>query len=118
MIAEAGVTRDLFPAPEMIGNEEGDGWRWLVEGEPDCIWLWSIGLVGIAVPGAQNWRSEWGERLDSPFKIAVCFDADPAGQTGAMRAAQDLAFRGINVRIVSLAEFHQRTGATLNGRVQ
>src|SRR5689334_10557010 len=51
MIAEAGVPRDLFPAPELIGDDERNGPLPLVEGEADAIRLWSLGVPAVAVPG-------------------------------------------------------------------
>src|SRR5262245_35848846 len=60
MLAGAGTSRELFPPPESIADEDLDETRtvWLVEGEPDAIRLWSLGLTAIAVPGAGNWRDE------------------------------------------------------------
>jgi hypothetical protein len=101
MRADAGTTRELFPPPEMIGEEEGDGSLWLLEGEPDCVRAWSLGLAAVAVPGAQNWRAEWAPRF-SGRRVVVCFDADEAGRTGAARAAADLSACGIAARILEL----------------
>jgi hypothetical protein len=65
MLAAAGATRQLFPPPELITDQELDERRtvWLVEGEPDAIRLWSIGIPAVAVPGAGNWRDEWAARF-------------------------------------------------------
>jgi hypothetical protein len=60
MLAAAGATRQLFPPPELITDQELDDRRtvWLVEGEPDAIRLWSIGIPAVAAaPAAQPPRS-------------------------------------------------------------
>jgi AAA domain-containing protein/Toprim domain-containing protein len=101
-MAEPGSTRELFPPPEMIGPEEENGWLWLVEGEKDCVRAWSLGLAAVAVPGAQNWRTEWAARF-TKRRVAVCFDADEAGRQAAARAAADLSANGIDARLVDLA---------------
>jgi hypothetical protein len=101
MIADAGTTRELFPPPEMIGEDEGDGICWLGEGEPDNVRAWSLGLAAVAVPGAQNWRAEWAPRFTGR-KVVVCFDCDEPGRASAARAAADLTACGIQARIVDL----------------
>jgi putative DNA primase/helicase len=104
MRADTGTTRELFPPPETIDLEEGDGWLWLVEGEPDCVLAWSLGLAAVAVPGAAIWRAEWAQRF-TRRRVAVCFDVDEAGREGAARAAADLAAAGIDARLVDLTPF-------------
>jgi hypothetical protein len=101
MRADKATTRELFPPPEMIGEEEGGGLIWLVEGEPDCVRAWSLGLPAVAVPGAGNWRAEWAPRFTGR-RIVVCFDADEAGRTGAARAAGALAAAGITAHVLDL----------------
>src|SRR5205809_442630 len=58
MLAEAGTPRELFPPPETISDEEAAGRVLLVEGEPDALAAWSIGLVAVGVPGVQSWKRE------------------------------------------------------------
>jgi hypothetical protein len=101
LLAEPGTPRELFPPPETVGEQEGDGFMWLVEGEPDAVRGWSIGLAAVAVPGAQNWKSQWAPRFVRR-RVVVCFDADEAGRAGARSAADHLATAGIDVRIVDL----------------
>jgi hypothetical protein len=102
MLADAGTSRELFPPPEMIGEDEGGGGcLWIVEGEPDCVRAWSLGLAAVAVPGAQNWKAEWAPRF-SGRRVVVCFDADEAGRTGAARAEGDLAAAGIAAHVLDL----------------
>jgi hypothetical protein len=101
MLAAAGATRQLFPPPELITDQELDDRRtvWLVEGEPDAIRLWSIGIPAVAVPGAGNWRDEWAARLTGRrWRIVVCFDCDQAGRRGARRAATAIVRAGGDAR--------------------
>jgi len=55
MQADPGSRRELFPAPETLG----DGDVWIVEGEPDAVAAATLGLRAVGVPGANCWRSEW-----------------------------------------------------------
>ena len=112
MRADAGVTRGLFPPPETIGEDEGDGWMWLLEGPPDGVRAWSLGLVAVAVPSAGIWRQEWAARFTG-WKVAVCFDADEAGRAGAARAASDLVAAGIDARLVDLTPVADHDGFDL-----
>src|SRR4051812_16006208 len=101
MLAVAGATRQLFPPPELITDQELDDRRtvWLVEGEPDAIRLWSIGIPAVAVPGAGNWRDEWAARFTGRrWRIVVCFDCDDAGRRGARRAATAIVKSGGDAR--------------------
>ena len=99
MRVDAGTSRELFPPPEMVEN--GEGFLWLVEGEPDCVRACSLGLQAVAVPGTAGWRAEWAPRF-SGRKVAVCFDADESGRAAAKCAAGDLTACGIEARIVDL----------------
>jgi DNA primase len=88
----------------MIGeNEPVDRLLPLLEGEPDCIRSWSLGVPAVAVPGAGNWKPEWAWRLRSRrWTIAITFDCDAAGRAGALRVADDLVNAGVDARIVNL----------------
>jgi hypothetical protein len=103
--APAGAPRQLFPPPEAIADGElGDRRRiWLVEGEPDAIRLWSIGIPAVAVPGGQNWNDRWAARFTGRhLEVVVCFDCDRAGRTGAAQAATAIARAGVTARLVEL----------------
>jgi AAA domain/Toprim-like len=112
MLADAECPRELFPPPEMICAEEGAGPLWLVEGEPDCVRAWSLGLSAVAVPGTQGWKSEWAPRFTGR-KVAVCFDADEGGRTTAARVGSDLAAAGIEARLIDLVPVADRDGFDL-----
>lgn len=105
MLADKGTPRALFPPPESIGDEDLDDRPtvFLVEGEPDAIRLWSIGIAAVAVPGAQNWKDEWAARLvGRGWKIVVCFDCDQPGRTHAHGAAAGIVNAGGDARLLDL----------------
>jgi hypothetical protein len=106
MHAPIGVPRQLFPPPELIRDDELDERRtvWLVEGEADAIRLRSLGLVAVAIPGAQNWRDEWAARfVGRGWRIIACFDCDEAGRNGAARVAASIVNAGGDARLLDLA---------------
>ena len=104
MLAKKGTPRELFPPPESIADDEPtDGIVLLLEGEPDVVRAWSLGLAAVAVPGAANWRPDWAARFSGRrWLIVVCFDCDEAGRTNARRAASDLVANGVDARVVDL----------------
>jgi hypothetical protein len=107
MLAEAGATRELFPPPEAIGEDEvAGGTLLLCEGEPDCVRLWSAGVAAVAVPGAQNWQSEWAPRFRGRrWTVIVCFDADETGRAKAPGVAADLLAAGVDARLADLDQY-------------
>jgi hypothetical protein len=105
MLAPPALPRALFPPPEQIADHELDANRtiWLVEGEPDAIRLWSLGLPAVATPGAGNWNDHWASRFTGRhLRIIVCFDCDQAGRAGAHRAATAITSAGVEARLVDL----------------
>jgi hypothetical protein len=104
MLAAKDTTRELFPLPEDLDNEELNGQAlWLVEGEPDCIAVWSVGLPAVAVPGAGKWQDEWAARFAGRrWRVVVCFDCDAAGRKSAARAAQALVSAGVDASVLDL----------------
>jgi hypothetical protein len=105
MLASSGSPRALFPPPELLADDELGKHRtvWLVEGEPDAIRLWSLGLPAVATPGAGNWRDEWAARFTGRhWTVIVCFDCDQAGRTGATRAATAIVRAGGDARLLDL----------------
>ena len=101
MLAKNGATRQLFPPPETLPDDR-DGWLYLLEGPPDCVRAWSIGLTAVAVPGTQNWRAEWASRF-TRRRVVVVLDCDEKAREAAHRIAGDIAGNGIEVRLVDLA---------------
>jgi hypothetical protein len=103
MKADPGTARQLFPPPEGIADDELVGLLWLVEGEPDTVRMWSIGLPAVGVPGAQNWRDEWAPRFSGRHvRVLVCFDCDAAGRANAARTARALVAAGLDARVLDL----------------
>jgi hypothetical protein len=106
MLAAAGSTRELFPPPETIGDDEHDGRLWVVEGEPDCIRLWSAGVAAVAVPGVKGWNREDAARFRGPrWQVLVCFDADDEGRESSIAVARDLVGFGVDARVVDLVPY-------------
>ncbi len=76
MRADVGSRRELFPAVETV--DEGDGFLFLVEGEPDAVAAHSAGLPAVAVPGVEGWRPEYAERLRGRC-VVIVFDCELSG---------------------------------------
>jgi Toprim-like len=103
MVADRGTSRELFPPPETIGDEEAAGLVWLVEGEPDAVRVWALDLAAVAVPGAQNWQDKWAARFSGRRgRVMLAFDCDQAGRSGAQRVAESLASAGVDARILDI----------------
>ncbi len=97
----AGVPRQLFPPPELLGDDVDQ--LLLDEGESDTVAAWSSGFTAVGVPGAENWNDEWADRFSGRrWTIYVCGDCDKAGRDFANRAAASLAAAGVDARIVEL----------------
>lgn len=75
-LALAGSKRDLFPAPETIARLRP---VFIVEGEPDAVAVWSVGLPAVGVPGTASWRADWGMRFYNRRVVVLC-DCDPQGR--------------------------------------
>ena len=74
----------------------------IVEGEADCVSLWSVGITNVcSIPdGAGSLPTNVIDRLDRYQRIYLCYDSDPAGQNGAIKAAKRLGIeRCYNVRL-------------------
>jgi 5S rRNA maturation endonuclease (ribonuclease M5) len=93
--ADPGSRRLLFPAPERIPA------RWtvfLVEGEPDAVSVWSLGLPAVAVPGAGSWTRNAQERLRDR-RCVVLTDCDAPGRELGERIKRDLGEKAVVVDI-------------------
>lgn len=75
-LALPGSRRELFPAPEVTSRREP---LFLVEGEPDAVAVWSLGLQAAGIPGAGSWRPTWSGRL-AGRRIVMLADCDPQGR--------------------------------------
>lgn len=111
MVADRGSERNLFPRPELLVEGArvpgcrtpiGAGtWHLLVEGEPDAVSAWSVGLPAVAVPGVNGWKHQWAERFLGR-RVCVVFDRDEAGRSAAPSVARDLAQTAAEVRVLGL----------------
>jgi len=91
--------RELFPAPETIETNS----VWLVEGEPDAVAMWTVGLPAVAVPGVATWKPGWVERFERFERVYVCFDCDEQGRQAAALRVSQLA-RLTKANLVDLSE--------------
>jgi hypothetical protein len=98
MLADAGSSRALWPAPETVDASQP---VWLTEGEPDAVSLASLGLSVVGVPGTASWRSEWAARF-SGRDVIVCMDCDDPGRALAARIGEDLLDYATTVRVLDL----------------
>jgi putative DNA primase/helicase len=105
-LALTGRPRDLFPGPELRGESV-----WLVEGEPDAISGYVLGLPAIGVPGVQGWKDSYVERLRGR-QVTICFDCDDPGRGAAMKVQTSLEGAGVEVRRVDL-DPHRQDGYDL-----
>ena len=98
----AGVPRQLFPPPELLGDDVDQ--LLLDEGESDT----GRGLARPASPRSEcrarrTGTTEWADRFSGRrWTIYVCGDCDKAGRDFANRAAASLAAAGVDARIVEL----------------
>ena len=69
----------------------------LVEGAPDVIALWEVGIQSVGAFGARLYDSQLRllSRLE-PTKVVVAFDQDQAGDIGSDKAVTDLREAGIS----------------------
>jgi DNA primase len=98
MLAPRGAGRFLFPAPERVKVSD----VWLVEGEPDAISAFELGLPAVAVPGVATWKPEWVERFRGRA-VTICFDSDIQGRNAVLERREQFAAAGIPARAVDLA---------------
>lgn len=99
MMALGDKPRDLFPAPETIAEET----VWLLEGEPDVVAGWSLGLACVGIPGASNWQRYWPGRFADKH-VVILLDADNAGDAATERIAPSLARKALSVYVAELQE--------------
>jgi len=69
----------------------------LVEGDSDCWTLWRAGIPALGIPGATQWRPEWGARyLQGVDKVYVWHEPDGGGDTLVDKVIMDFP----DVRVV------------------
>lgn len=108
MLAASGTPRLPFPAPESV---QGD-MLYVVEGEPDAVALATLGLPGVALPGAGKRDPEWWPRLAAGrSRVVFVADLDPAGRALMAEAAAAVAATGTEARLLDLAPLAESTEA-------
>lgn len=74
---------------------------WIVEGEPDVLSAYQLGLWAVGVPGVTTWRYEAAQRFTGRH-VRVCMDCDRPGREAAYRIFTDLAGIAADVKVVDL----------------
>lgn len=74
----------------------------ICEGEPDTILACQLGLPAIThTAGAETFKAEWAP-LFTDKRVYICYDNDPAGRSGAEKAANIISTRAADVKIINL----------------
>ncbi len=53
----------------------------LVEGESDAQTLWLHGIPALGIPGADTWKPQWADYLESVEKVYAVVEPDGGGET-------------------------------------
>lgn len=89
----------LYPQQVFAGDPP---WLLLCEGEKDCLCAVSQGLPAVtATGGSGTWTDEFSERLRGK-QVAVCYDVDEAGRTGAQKVRAKLTGIAATVKVLKL----------------
>lgn len=92
--------KPLYHNP-ILGTLPSDTPLWIVEGEPDALSAYELGLWAVGVPGVNNWRQEYAERFTGR-SVRVCMDCDRAGREAAYRIFADLVPYASDLRVIDL----------------
>ena len=94
-----GRSREMFPSPEAVDGDE----LWLVEGAPDVLAAYEVGIAAVSIPGVGFARSaeQWAGRFTGR-RVVVCLDGDADGRAAAATVARALARHAAEVRRVDL----------------
>jgi hypothetical protein len=74
---------------------------WIVEGEPDVLSAFQLGVWAVGVPGVNNWRYEAAQRFQRR-RVRICMDCDRPGREAAYRIFMDLAGVAADVKVIDL----------------
>lgn len=102
IVALRGRPRELFPAPESLDGPD----VWLVEGGPDAVSMFSMGLPASSIPGANGWKPAMAQRFTGR-RVIVCTDHDGDGDRLANTVMADLRAAGVErvrVRLDGMAD--------------
>ena len=92
---ELGLLGDL----EKIKDSEK---LFLTEGIWDLLTLTQLGLPALALPGVNNWNSDWAEKYMSEKKVYILFDNDPPGKEYALKYVPEILRHAKQVKILEL----------------
>jgi hypothetical protein len=96
-----GLRRVPYRLPKLI-TAPADCTVFVGEGEKDCDWLASLGLIATCNPGgAGKWRSEFN-KFFKKRDVVIVADNDNAGREHAQSVAANLAPVAASVRILEL----------------
>jgi hypothetical protein len=99
MLADDGMTRDLWPRPEDTPGPELD----VCEGEPDAVSLRELGRPGVGIPGVGKDDVTWPHRLAIGRKrVNLWCDCDEAGRRRMRVLAARIAALGVPTYVVEL----------------
>jgi hypothetical protein len=87
--------------PIVLGKR--DSLDWLVaEGETDAARLFDLvgsdAAIMVLPSGADTFKREWTDIIPRGARVALCYDADDAGDKGAERAARILGGQTVRIR--------------------
>ena len=97
VIGLKGRRKPLYHVPIL----DTDAPLWIVEGEPDALSAYELGLMAVGVPGVNNWRQGAAERFTGR-SVRVCMDCDRAGREAAYRIFADLVPFASSLKVVDL----------------
>lgn len=97
VIGLRGRRKPLYHVPIL----ETDAPLWIVEGEPDALSAYELGLMAVGVPGVNNWRQEYAQRFTGRH-VRVCMDCDRPGREAAYRIFADLVPFASGLKVVDL----------------
>src|SRR5713226_8475796 len=84
MLASPGTTVELYGWDRVAAQTSP---LVICEGEFDLLVLEANGFAAVtSTGGAGTFRAEWAGEFESISEVYICFDRDPAGRRGAIRA--------------------------------
>jgi DNA primase len=85
MLASPGTTVELYGWDQVVAQISP---LVICEGEFDRLVLEANGFAAVtSTGGAGTFRAEWAGEFEQISDVYICFDRDPAGRRGAIRAA-------------------------------